>query len=93
MGWFDLKVSQDFVIRSVMGEYVIVPVGQSTADFNGIISTNETGVFLWKLLQNDTTESSLIKQLTDEYDVSEIDAKEDVAVFLRELAEQGILEK
>ena len=92
MEWFDLRVSRDFVVRSVMDEYVIVPVGQSTADFNGIISTNATGVFLWELLQNDTTESALVEKLTEEYDVSRIDAENDVAEFLKELSEQGILE-
>lgn len=86
-----MKVSPDFVVRFVMGEYIIVPVGSNATQFNGIISTNSTGAFLWEQLQSETTKEELIKKLTDEFEVDESDAQEDVEAFVAELEKHGIL--
>lgn len=92
-GVISLKVSNEFVVRSLMGEYVIVPVGSNATKFNGIISTNSTGAFLWELLQNDISEDELIQKLKEEYDVSDEDAKEDVHLLISELSKHNILQE
>lgn len=87
-----MKVTKEFVIRSIMDEYVIVPVGESAEQFGGIISTNSTGAFLWDKVQSDITREELISALLDEFDVSEADAESDVDLFIEELTKQKILE-
>lgn len=86
-----MKVAKEFVLRCVMGEYIIVPVGQSAAQFNGIISTNATGAFLWERVQSETTKENLISDLMEEYEVTEKEADEDVSLFISELSKHGIL--
>ena len=46
-----MKIKNDFILRKVADSYVVVPVGELTLDFNGIINLNETGAFLFGLLQ------------------------------------------
>lgn len=87
-----MKVSENFVMRAVMDEYVIVPVGSAALDFNGIMSTNETGAFLWNLLGTDTTAASLAEAMAAEYGIDRDVALEDTLLFLNQLKEQSIIE-
>ena len=43
---------EDFILREIAGEAVLVPVGENTELSNSIISLNETSVFLWKLFDH-----------------------------------------
>ena len=72
---------------------MVVPVGESIADFNGAISLNETAAFLWRELQTETTRESLKDKLCDAYDVTEEKAYIDIDRFLDLLQQRNILEE
>ncbi len=55
-----MKIKDDFILRKVADTYVVVPVNSMTLDFNGIINLNETGAFLFELLQNGATKDELL---------------------------------
>ncbi len=87
-----MKLKEGFVLRQVAGSYVVVAVGLQTLDFKGMIRLNETGAFLWKQLsETECTEESLAVAMTNEYDVDEKTAAEDVGVFVRSLQEADLL--
>ena len=60
-------------------------------DFNGLITVNEIGAFLWDMLQNDVALEDMVAGVLKEYDVEENVAKEDIQEFLNVLIEGGIL--
>lgn len=62
-------------------------------DFNGLITVNEVGASLWKMLHNEVTFEELVQGILDEYDVEESVAREDIQDFLNVLINGGILEK
>ena len=39
-----MKVKKDFIVRRVMDDVILVPVGSSDSKFNGLITTNELGL-------------------------------------------------
>lgn len=86
-----MKISKEFIVRSVMDEYVIVPVGKTATEFKGMISTNAVGAFLWENLQNEISVDELKKRLLDEFDIDENNAKKDINDFLDQLKKYGIL--
>ena len=86
-----MRIKNDFILRQVADNYLVVAVGDAVKDFNGIINLNETGAFLWKILENGATEEELVKKLTEEYDVTEETAKRDVGTFVAKLAEANLL--
>lgn len=88
-----MKVEKEFVLREIAGDYVIIPTGQTVLYFNGLITVNEIGAFLWNLLQNDVTQEQLVKAVLDEYDVDEVTAREDIQDFLETLLKGGIMEE
>jgi hypothetical protein len=56
-------------------------------------SLNETGSFLWKLLEreNGTTEAELIEELCSAFDVERGKARSDIGDFIKDLKEQGLI--
>ena len=89
-----MRINKDFVLREIAGDYVIIPIGSTVLEFNGLITVNEVGSVLWKMLQNDdNTFEQLVQGVLEEYDVEEDVAREDILELLDKLIEGGILEK
>ena len=88
-----MKVKKDFVARKVGETDIVVTTGKAVKEFNGYITLNETGRFLWDKLCKDTDEKSLVSSLLEEYDVDEATATKDVKAFLEVLEKNNILEK
>lgn len=88
-----MKVEKEFVLREIAGDYVIIPTGRTVLSFNGLITVNDMGAFLWNHLQDEVTVEELVKYVLDEYEVDEETAREDILEFLENLADGGILEK
>lgn len=87
-----MKVSDKFVIREIAGEFIIVPTGEEALKFQGLITVNETGVFLWRALQKEgQTKESLCRALCEEYDTDDETATKDILEFLETLQEKNIL--
>lgn len=77
-----MKIKEGFVLREVANNYVVVPTGKASINFNGMITLNETGAFLWKQLLNATTTEKLVESLVSEYEVNEVRAYQDVLRFI-----------
>lgn len=87
-----MKIKEDFILRKVADSYVVVPVNKMTLDFNGIINLNETGAFLFGILQNGATKEELISKLLHEYEVTEEKAEKDIDAFIRKIKDADIFE-
>ena len=87
-----MKIKKGFVVRAVGGENVVVPVGEMSKVFHGMINLNETGKFLWDFFTNDHTLEEGVLALRSEYEVEEEIAKNDVKRFMTTLMENGFAE-
>ena len=88
-----MKINEDFVLRQVADTYVVLPIGHATVDFNGMVTLNESGAFLWRQMEQRITREALAQALTGEYDVSLEEALADVDAFLATLEPVGCIEK
>ena len=86
-----MKIDKKFLLREIAGEYIIIPTGRTALEFNGLITVNEVGMELWKMLQKDVTFDDLLNGILEEYDVDENAAREDIQEFLDRLVKGGIL--
>lgn len=86
-----MKIDDTFVLRQIAGDYVILPTGKTTLNFNGMITVNEQGAFLWKLLQQETTTDALVAAILEEYETDEATARADVEDFLEVLRQFRII--
>ena len=86
-----MKIAEGFLLKSIAGANVVVPTGSNTVSFGNVITLNETGVFLFELLEKETTEENLVASMLKEFDIDETTAKADVAEFVGKLKEAGLL--
>ncbi len=86
-----MKIKNGFMLKKVGGQNVVVALGEASRSFNGIIRLNDTGVFLWQKLQQETSEEQLLAALTAEYDIGEEQAKSDIAEFIAALRKAALL--
>ena len=87
-----MKIKDGYILRNIADEWIIVPIGDKIHDFNGLMTVNETGACLWKILQSDCTKEDLISGIMNEYEVDIDTAKEDVDAFIDTLTEGGVLD-
>ena len=87
-----MKIKEGFIIRTVGGEHVVVPVGANSKIFKGMITLNETGAFLWKFFACERSVNEAVQALMREYAVEETVAKTDVQNFVDGLKENGFIE-
>lgn len=88
-----MKLKQDFVLREIGGDSLLIPVSSLDSTFNGIISLNETSISIWKLLESGKEKSEIVDALLEEYDVEREQAEHDVDNFCAQLEQLGILEQ
>lgn len=87
-----MKIKEGFVLRSIAGSNIVVPVGAASVEFNGMITLNDSGAFLWKELEKGSDVDGLTAALLGEYDVDEETARSCSADFINKLNEAGCLE-
>ena len=86
-----MKIKDGFILKEVAGENVVIPTGSNLVDFNAMMTLNETGVFLWQHLEQDTTIDKLVDAVCAEYDIDRDTATEDIKDFVQSLEVNGII--
>lgn len=84
-----MKIKDGLMLYEVAGSYVVVPAGDEALDFNGMVTLNETGAFLWKRLAQGCDQAQLVESLLDEYEVSPEQAQKSVEDFVAKIQENG----
>ena len=87
-----MKIKEGFIVRTVAGSNIVLPIGEQTVAFDGIMTINETGMFLWKLLIKGAEREELVKAILDEYEVTEQIASRYVDLFIEKLVGAGLVE-
>ena len=86
-----MKLKKEFILREIVGEAVLVPIGNSVSRFNGLITVNEMGKFIWENIEVAKDEDELLEKILDEYDVERDVAKKDLDEFLQKLKDIDVL--
>lgn len=84
-------IKKELIKRDIAGDTVLVPVGKTVFDSNGLFVLNELGAFIWDLLPKAENAEQICAAILEEYDVTPAVAAQDVAEFLRKLEEMNIL--
>lgn len=86
-----MKRSKDFIKRKIGTQYVIVAVGAATKKFNGMISVNSTGSFIWDQLEQSMTMDELVTAITENYEIDKETATAHATQFVNTLKGVGAI--
>lgn len=87
-----MKLKENLVLREVAGNWVVLPLADKVLDFNGMLSLNDTGVMLWKLLEKGSNREEMATALTEEFEVGYDQALADVDEYIEVLKGAGCIE-
>ena len=71
-----MKIKEGFILKEIAGSYVVVPVGDDLVDFSLMITTNETGAFLFNLISEGKDETIYL------LDIKQVDFLDDI-IFMK----------
>ena len=86
-----MTIKKELIKREIAGDTILIPVGKTIYDNNGLFVLNELGAFLWDLLPDAAGEEDLLRAVLEQYDVSEAEAARDIAEFLAKLRDMEII--
>lgn len=87
-----MKIKHGYVLREIASQHIAIPTGSRVNDLHGMIALNETGAFLWRLLEEEQSIDSLTASLLENYDTSYDQAQKSVKAFLAKLSEDDLLD-
>ena len=84
-------IKKELIKREIAGDTILVPVGKSVYESNGLFLLNELGAFIWDILPNVNSEEEICEAVLAEYDVSVEIVEKDVAEFMERLRSMNII--
>lgn len=87
-----MKTNKDYILRSIAGEYILIPTGAAAAAFNGMINLSEVAGFVWQNLDGAADLEELVAKVVEEYEVDPAVARADVQRFVDSLVENNMAE-
>lgn len=88
-----MKASDQFILRTIAGENLLIPTGEAAIQVKGLISLSESAALLYHRLRAGCTKAELVAALTEEYEVSAEDAARDAEDFLSQMRQLRMLEE
>ena len=87
------RIKPGFILREIVGEYMIIPVDSESLISNAIMAPNDSAVFLWKAFKQPNTIQDVVVKGMQKYDVEEETIRNSVEHFVRESLKYKILEE
>ena len=87
----EMIIKKELIKREIAGDTILVPVGKTVYDSNGLFVMNELGAFIWDLLPDVETEAQICEAILAEYEVTAEEAAADVAEFLGKLRDLDVI--
>ena len=88
-----MRIKKELIMREIAGDVILVPVGRTVLENNGLFLLNGISGRIWELLQTGKSAEEILAVLVEEYDAPVQVIQQDLEEFLNELVAQGILER
>ncbi len=86
-----MEKTQTFVKRDISGETILIPTGETAKTFNGMITLQGIGGFIWDHIEETESLEHLIDLITSEYDIDRKTAGSDALYFIMQLLRAGMI--
>ncbi len=88
-----MKIKENYILREVAGSNIVVPIGDAQMSFNGIMTLNDVGTFIWKILEKGAEREEIIDRVLETYDVARPKAEQDIDKYLNKLRDKNLIEE
>lgn len=93
-GGTQLRLKNDLILREVVGQHVIVPIGRCVQEVTSIVYISASAAYLWDYMKNNEFEiEDLVKMIVEHYNgVSEETARKDIQAYIKLLLDNHIID-
>ncbi len=88
-----MKIKEGFVLRRVLGDVIVVPSGEVSKDFHGMIKLNDSAADIWEWISAGKSEEEISKLLSQKYDISKEKAESDTRAMIEKMLSIGLFEQ
>lgn len=85
-----MKIKQGYRLRKVGNNSIVVALGG--INFTGLITVNETGAYIWKILEKGAETEEVVSSLAAECNVSADEIRGEVLAFIEKLKGADLVE-
>lgn len=88
-----MRIKEQYKVREMAGEYVVIMQGRFGSDLTRIISLNESALYLWRAIEGrDFDLKTLTDLLVENYGIEPQKARADASLWVQKLQECNLLE-
>lgn len=88
-----MKIKEQYKVREMAGEHVVIMQGRHGKDLTKIISLNESALYLWNAIEGKEFDVISIANLLEEYyGIDDEVAQRDAARWVEKLEKCGLIE-
>ncbi len=87
------KKNPDVVFRTIADEFLLVPIRQRAVDLRSVFTLNETGAFIWGLIDGVRGEAAIEAAVANAFAVVPGQARQDVRELLGQLETAGLISR
>lgn len=85
-----MKIKEGYRLRKVGNKSIVVALGG--INFTGLITVNETGTYIWKMLEKGAEIDEIIAALAADCNVSPDEIRDEVVAFTEKLKGADLVE-
>ena len=89
-----MKLKEQYKVREMAGEHVVIMQGKLGSDLTRIISLNESALYLWQTIEGKEFSVNTISELlTEQYGIDDQIATTDAQRWIDKLIDCGLIEE
>lgn len=89
-----MKLKEQYKVREMAGEHVVIMQGKLGSDLTRIISLNESALYLWQAIEGKEFSVNTISELlTEQYGIDDQIATTDAQRWIDKLIDCGLIEE
>ncbi len=73
---------ENYLLREIAGESVLIPIGEDTVNTNRMFSLNSSCTYLWNAFQSPRTIADVAEEALEQYDVAKDELINDIIAFV-----------
>ena len=86
-----IKTNPNVIRRNVAGEDILIPIGDSALEHNGLFVLTPTGAEIWDALVGGKSLEEIVANMAEEYDIDTETLRKDVLGLIEKLAKLGLV--
>ena len=86
-----MKINPNIIHRNVAGEDLLLPIGETALEHNGLFVLTPTGAEMWDYLVEGKTIDEIVDIMSEEYDEDPAVIREDALALIKKLADLNLV--